>query len=515
MLGRTRSAVRARLDAAPLPTELRAFIASLVARTKLRRAEQLDIAAELASHFSEGLAAGKSAETLVASYGDARQSAHDLRAGAIAKRHPLDRAAGSLFKWSAIGVAAAIAVYLASATAIYLREPVVSFDAQSAWNARLPKPGPEGRALDLYISALGDESGRRRGEWLARRLHSIDEAFERLDAAAGTKDPDAERAVRDALAEARVAIETLRQMPTRPVLGLALGREALHDDAAVRFFGSDALSLPSDPGVGDPAILTLLPQLGVTREAARLLCFDARLAARDGRGDEFMMSVEAAIMCGTHAGEPDVVISELIGMGIYAAVLETVNVAVERSPATLSDAQLDRLEHVVRGLRCDLAAGIEGERIAFRDLIQRSFSDNGSGDGVLLPRPWGRLLAETANLGSRPPTASALDFAVGPFAALAFPARREVEASVNRRFDAMVGALRAETPEAFEAHRQELAAMQADGEGDGEIFSLTALLPDAESLLAKPQRMRVAVAKTAGAISAERARREEVRAAAR
>jgi hypothetical protein len=165
MFGRTRRAVQAALAATTLPDELKAFIASLVTRTRLRLAEQLDISAELTSHFSEGLAAGKSVDALVASYGDARQSARDLRASAIAKRTPFDRAAGMFVKWGSIGVAAVLAVYLGSATVLYLREPVISFDARAIVNAQLPEAGPEGRALDIYIAALADESGRYREEW--------------------------------------------------------------------------------------------------------------------------------------------------------------------------------------------------------------------------------------------------------------------------------------------------------------------------------------------------------------
>jgi hypothetical protein len=509
MLGRTRSAVRARLDATPLPTELRAFIASLVARTKLRRAEQLDIAAELASHFSEGLASGKSAETLVASYGDARQSAHDLRAGAIAKRHPLDRAAGVLVKWSALGVTAAIAVYLASATAIYLREPVISFDAQAALTARLPRPGPEGRALDLYIAALGDDEGRYRDKWLGDHLVTIEAALEQIDANPAVRDPALEQTVRRSLQELEGVIDTLRTIRTRPVFGMALGADALRDDAAVRFFGARTLVSNGSPpaaNASQPAAFILLPQQSVVRYAARLLCHDARMAAIDGRTDDFMESVEAAIACGSHAGEPAFLISVLIEMGIYQKVNDTVKSAVEQSPGAFTEPQLARLEELVRGLPCDLVAGVEAEHLMIRDVIQRSFSDDGGGDGVLLPRSWGRVLADFQVQGTRPTTFAALDFLAGPFAATALPSRREVEEWAAKRIAASIGAISATTSDEFEAHKRDLDAMQGDGQS--QLFSVTAvMLPSVDRLIEKPQRMRGALNDTADLIARERAKR--------
>ncbi|MFN9076331.1 MAG: hypothetical protein ACK5WX_02780, partial [bacterium] len=237
--------MHATLAATALPEELKAFIGSLVARTRLRRAEQLDIAAELASHFSEGLAAGKSAEALMASYGDARQSARDLRAGAIAKRTPFDRVVGMFVKWGSIGVAAVLAVYLGSATVLYLREPVISFDARAIVNAQLPEAGPEGRALDLYIAALADESGRYREEWAINSVGAIEEALLRVD-----EDPTAEATARAALAEMRGTIELLRAVRTRPVFGLGIKANWMADDAAVRFFGLESLIM-EEPGRAD------------------------------------------------------------------------------------------------------------------------------------------------------------------------------------------------------------------------------------------------------------------------
>ena len=59
MFGSKKRAVRARIAQAGLPDGIARFVADVVRRTRLRRAEQVDVAAELVSHFAEGIAAGR------------------------------------------------------------------------------------------------------------------------------------------------------------------------------------------------------------------------------------------------------------------------------------------------------------------------------------------------------------------------------------------------------------------------------------------------------------------------
>ena len=513
MFGRTRCAVQAALAATMLCDELKSFIASLVARTGLRRTEQLDIAAELASHFCEGLATGKSVEALIASYGDVQQSARELRASAIAKRGSLDRAAGTLVKCTSIGVAALLVVYLGSASVVYFREPVISFDATAALQARLPKPGAEGRALELYITALGDADGRYRGEWFATGIAAAEDALARADTDAG-----AEAELRRALGELHGAIETLRSARTRPVFGVSIGADLLRDQAAVRFFGRDVLAGAGDASAGPlsgSAMAIVLPQLSLLKMCAKALCLDARLAALDGRSEDFIRSVDAASMVAVHAGELQVLISGLVKLGIQGALVDTVRAAVERSGAAFSEAQLAELEAIVRSQRVDLATGLEGDYLMMRDVIQRCFSDDGHGDGVLLPRAWGRMLVElqswsgptaVAGAGLRPTTAPAFDFLAGPLTAVAFPSRRESEASIRLYFDRAVAAVSAPKREELEARKRELEALEVRG---GAPFMSVAdlLMPSLSRTVDKPEKLRVAVDETLSAIADERSRR--------
>ncbi|MBM4110771.1 MAG: hypothetical protein FJ254_05355, partial [Phycisphaerae bacterium] len=84
-----------------LPGEITALIERVVRATRLRRVERDDVRRELASHFAEALAAGTAPAAAIAAYGDAKASARALRAAAIAKRSPIDRALGQMFRFAA------------------------------------------------------------------------------------------------------------------------------------------------------------------------------------------------------------------------------------------------------------------------------------------------------------------------------------------------------------------------------------------------------------------------------
>jgi len=92
MPGATSRAVRETVSQRGLPPEIAELIARVVRRTHLRHAEQVDIAAELSSHFAEGLARGTDAAALVRDFGEVHAAARRLRHGAISKRSPADRA---------------------------------------------------------------------------------------------------------------------------------------------------------------------------------------------------------------------------------------------------------------------------------------------------------------------------------------------------------------------------------------------------------------------------------------
>jgi len=439
-------AVHARITSAGLPEEIGRFVAEIVRRTRLRRDEQLDVANELLSHFAEGLAAGKSARDLIAAYGDPHISARGIRQSAIAKRGALDRAIGSCIRWGSFATAAVVTLYLGYATVLSFRAPVVSFDAVAAVNARMPKPGAEGAAIDLYVAKLSNEEGRciflesvePTTSFGAARLR-IEDDLPRI-----TFDEAALARIRADLEQLAPQIESLRKAKDHPVLGVGVTTGTWEDKRVAKFFFvSPIVFSPEASQFSGTLLSALLPQCSMLRSTAKLMCVDAALAIHDGRTNDFMNDIEAASMMAAHSGEVGFLINVLVEAGIRQLVLGTIVSAIENHAESFSDAQLARLEQLARVGDLDLVRGFESERTGVIDLIQRCYSDNGDGDGVLLAHSFADFMREVV-----PMTSSARDenleqaamqtsaFLSGPIAATALPSRREVLAHLNAFIDA-------------------------------------------------------------------------------
>ena len=446
MLGMKKRAVRARIEVASLPEEIGRFIAEIVHRTRLRRDEQLDVANELLSHFAEGLAAGKSARDLMAAYGDARVSARALRQSAIAKRGPLDRSVGSVLRWGSISTAAVATLYLGYASVLAFREPVISFDAVAAVNARMPKPGAEGAAIDLYLATLSNEEDRcifiERAEppssFGAARLR-VEEDLPRINF-----DETALTRIRADLAQMAPYIASLRKAKDHPVLGVGVATGAWKDERVAKFFFVDSIEYSPEASRFSGTLLSaLLPQCALLRSTAKLMCADAALAIHDGRTNDFMDDIEAASMMAAHSGEVGFLINVLVEAGVRQLVLGTITSAIENHAESFSDAQLARLEQLARVGDLDLARGFEAERTGVFDLIQRCYSDNGDGDGVLLAHSFADFMREVAPMASNARDENLEQAAMqtsaffsGPIAANALPSRREVLAHLDAFIDA-------------------------------------------------------------------------------
>lgn len=435
MLGRTRRAVRSRLAATDLPVGIVDFIASVVRRTKLRRAEQLDVASELASHFAEGMSRGKSPADLVREFGEPRSSARALRDSAISKRHAADRAFGALCTWSLRATVAAAAGYLVAAAALYFREPTISIDGNAVINAWVASPGPEGAALDLYVRALAGPDGG----WDPRWGQPSHEATPAEIAARIEYDPAARERLRTWLAEHAQAIETLREVRTRPVFGMPLHERLLADDRLAKFFGVTNSELD-----GGMVLATRLPHLAMLRRVSDWLEADAALAAHEGRTEDFVQDIEAILAAANHATEARFLVSALVSTSMRERAVWTTVSAIENHGARFSDEELARLDRVFCADRLDFARAIEGERLCMQDLIQRCYTDDGAGGGVALVRPLRQYFEPMRRIGGSPREAqsTALEFALAPYVAAQFPRRDEVSARFSRLYDDLDAAVR-------------------------------------------------------------------------
>lgn len=512
MFGSKKRAVRGRIAQAGLPDGIARFVADVVSRTRLRRAEQVDVAAELVSHFAEGIAAGRGESALIAAFGDPKASARDLRRSAIAKRGALDRAIGSLAKWGSVATGCFVGGYILYASALFLRSPVISLDAAAAANARMPKAGSDGRAIDLYMQALANEQG------VYVHDHASRDVFDR-NLFAIAFDAKALAAVQSAHEPLRARIALLRGVKDRPAFGLPVWVGVWDDAKAAAFFGLPNKPLLSGGPLAGSLVGALLPQLAMLRDANRILCADAALAAHEGRAEDFVASIEAACASADHAAETGFLISGLVATANRSLVIGTIVSAMENHAEMLNDAQLARLEALIGAPSDDIVRGMEGEKLMLRDMVQRCYSDDGKGDGVLLAKAFlesTRALAGWSNdarqsemgVSQSELLLGTVSFLGGPVSATIAPSRRELLARIDGHIDGLIAA--AKRPTRKESMEQ---AMKVDHEweqwsqGGFSMQAVAMLMPTLGKVVPKAWGMRAVADSALAAIGLERFRR--------
>lgn len=427
--------------ASELPPLLAALVAEVVRRTRLRRSEKSEIAAELAAHFADGLASGRSAADLAAAFGDPKISARELRQGAIAKRSAIDRGLRRALQIVGASVAAIVLVYLAMAIHVARLRPTISFDPIATYQSLLPETNEpawprylEGLAWsrsDATLGTPGDPFGT------AERRELFFDAIDRY----GAREPGAEPIVstnvleeaiepidlRAILAARSDELAMLRQAASMPVLGRRISTSPQQAIAAEQaYFGTTAADGTESQPFADLLLSVLLPNLAEFRHASRLLIADARCADEDGDFARAAADLAAIFGMARHAEENRTLVGQLVAAAIRTQASRAIVSMLEAGGERFDLDALAELAHAVdsvevSSLRLDMAV----ERLMFEDVLQRMYSDDGTGDGVFIPWAFAEFaplidgLDRGTERGSSP-----IALAVGPLAYLA-PSRRE------------------------------------------------------------------------------------------
>jgi hypothetical protein len=365
-----------------LDPQVAALTRSVARKTRLRRAERADVERELTSHFREAVAAGRSPTEAISAFGDPKSAARALRAAAIAKRSPIDRAFGQVLRVTGYAVAGIVLLYASFAAYLHFQSPAIKADTLAAYRDRLAKAATPGDdAWPLYRSAflalgLAVDDPERMSEG-AKAVGDVPYAgMPGWDAAVAWVEVPARQA----------ALETLRAAAARPVFGFPAAREFDAEDA--RLFGADAarqmreLVATRDDPTKFPMLGVLLPQLAAVRGAARIMAADAVRAAERGDGARFVDDIEAMVRMSVHAADGRVMIGDLVGMAVRSVAIDRALATLEWKPDLLDAGQLARLQRAFESVppafrRIDLGA----ERLMWVDLEQRLYTDDGDGNG--------------------------------------------------------------------------------------------------------------------------------------
>jgi hypothetical protein len=461
--------VRREIAAAGLSAPIAGLIYTVVRRTRLWRREKLDVARELAAHFADGLAAGRSPELLIEDFGSPNEAAKLIRQAKRRNRPLYWQAWWYASRGFVALVVLSIVGYGLLAARFYLARPTITHNYWNEINAARRVPEDQ-RAWPLYRAAL---------------IKLGKEDSQLLNMLSSTPPEDDDWQEMATVAERhRESIELAREAARKPHLGYLLG------DPADRAASADWILTPGAPVAEDnPYLLgVLLDGISGMRQLARLLAADARRAAAAGDGATALADLSALVSMADQTFQPRaLIVEQLVGYAIFSLAADGALAILAEYPALLTDAQLRDLAHEFAAFRQGSpTVDWTAERIAFDDMLQRSYTDEGTGDGRLAEQGLS-MLPELLEL--RTPR---WDELLGPGMAALVGSRQENRELFNSYLDEMI-ALHQVPPwqwdyDAVEASEQRLH--QALGGATGRIRYLFVflLLPPVQPVFNVAQR---------------------------
>jgi len=375
-----------------IPQPLRALIDRVVRATRLWPSEKRDVRAELESHFREGLielrAAGlpepECIEQLQQSFGEPALTATLIRRSKKRGRPMIWKcliATGILLTTSLVTTAGYMA-YVAFGS------PSPSVDYVARLNEAAEQTPVEDRAWPLLREILvaftppaeshdknlltlhpGGDDWQRAADWID---------------ANGALLPDIQSAI------------------DKPHYGFVYDNDAMiaYMTRRAEHLGTDADAadwvLSPDPLV-PPTIRIILPHLSDTRMLARFLVLHARQTRAAGDIAGAWRELNTAHRLGSHLMTGRTIIEQLVGVTIIYLALNDMN-ALLHDHSRLDRHTLDAMTdcHLMRTPADAIRGRLAGEQLMFMDVVQYLFTDDGDGNGHLIPSQFAKITGITS-----------------------------------------------------------------------------------------------------------------------
>ncbi|MAT72106.1 MAG: hypothetical protein CMJ58_21580 [Planctomycetaceae bacterium] len=345
---------RAVVARANLPEPCADAVLQTVRKTRLWSRERVDVARELIGHFQEGLAHGRTPQQLVDDFGDVPMAAKLIRRAKLRCR-PLRWQVG---RWLNRAAAAALLLYLLWLVRVWWGRPSLETDYVAIANSHV-KLAPAGEAAaDDYRQAVATIQ-----QW--RKAHGQQElGYHDL---AKTFDEDAWPQTVEMLRENRAALNQIRA------------------GAAKNRLGQGATLPEGEQPVDEPPFLIAvsLAHLNDVRLAVALLEADAVEAADAGDAERVTADVAAILAAAQQLNESPFLLSGIIAVYCAERGYQILDAVLQDHPQLLSDRHLQQLAHRIAAYRPDWTWWFDTERLTYRDVIQRIYTDSGHGNGTV------------------------------------------------------------------------------------------------------------------------------------
>jgi hypothetical protein len=188
---------------------------------------------------------------------------------------------------------------------------------------------------------------------------------------------------------------------------------------------------PSPAAKDELLLMAVMPELAKSRGLAKTRAASMRLALHAGDRAQVVAAFEEILAISETIGHQRTLIDHLVGQAVAAMALNELR--SELDEAAFDEATCRRLADAINAYRLpSITIALEGERAIFRDFVQRTFTDDGNGDGYLIPR-----LAE-------PETPAVAQFLMAFATRFFIASRREHVETYDAMIDAFID--RAKTP---------------------------------------------------------------------
>ena len=337
------------LDESGLPTDATECVRRVMSKLRLWPGERADVASELIAHFIDGIDAGRSIEELVANFGDPSRTA-----ALITRAKKRQRGCG----WRSLQLLAGTAIALIVSYSVltcwfYSSRSQPNVDYVAILRSKMKSVPESERAYPLYAEA-------------SDALKPLKAATERLrtDLRQVTPQDPKWSDVVAILNQCAPSIEKTREAAGKPGMGYWLPDVASND--------APPLVLNAALRMHDDFIIL-----------ERLLYFDAIAAAHAGNASLAAADIEAQLRMADHVGEIPLLLYGMLGVVSDSIAFITADTILVRYPALFDHEQLRRLADRIATGSITLAPYWEGEYLAFADVIQRIYTDDGHGNGHL------------------------------------------------------------------------------------------------------------------------------------
>lgn len=369
-----------------LPDALCEVIRCVVRKTRLWPSEKRDVQAELESHFREGLieltgqgmSVGESVEVLRDGFGDPELTAKLIRRG--------KRRGRSMF-WKIIVGTALTGLGGVSAGAAYvgylwLAEPNPTVNYVEKINEPIMQIPESDRSWPVLRDAIIQMTSSPEIEKIRSAMPLPGEATW----------PEAMTWV----SQNQHLLPVFMHAAQMPAYGFVYDNEStaefLAARAAARGEPASQAVVQDDP-LAPPTLSLLLPHLSDYRDAGRLLLLAARNELYHGDFVECWTALDSAHRLGAQLLTGQTLIEQLVGRAMMSMATQEMRRVLYELRDTITPEQLATVsESRFMTMALDsMKPNYEGEKLFFSDVVQYIFTDDGNGNGRLIPSQFEKI----------------------------------------------------------------------------------------------------------------------------